>query len=307
MNAACTYCNSLKKAIQNQNYCSKLGDSSGSVSSNAYLFKSNKLFSGDHISRFSVRTVSNGYQKYSIGMKQYELNPNNYLIIPEGVAFQSEIKTNKPVEGLVVAFNSNDQKLYEHFRLSNEKELIDSPFRNEMSEGEEPMVFNLTNRVKNLFDQLKTRILLESGTKLFYQSTFLEILSEINRDKVKLGEKISGIPAIKLGTKREIYRRLKLAREYLDAYYCYDISLEELSKVSTMSPFHLLRRFKDFYGCTPQVYQRRKRMIKAVFLLKDSNKPINRISREIGFTNPSAFSRSFKKMVLNSPQAFRNS
>jgi AraC family transcriptional regulator, arabinose operon regulatory protein len=84
-----------------------------------------------------------------------------------------------------------------------------------------------------------------------------------------------------------------------------NLSLEELSHYTSLSKYHFVRLFKEKMGYTPVDYYIRLKMQKACELLEVSTVKINSISSTLGFNNPYYFSSTFKRIVGQSPQHYR--
>jgi len=302
----CTYCNSLSKAIKNQNYCSVNGDSINTVTSNAYYFKANSLRSGKHISRLSIRSISDGYQHHQVGKRNIFLDQENFLVLNEGETFHSQISTNKDVEGLVVAFNALDIAAIKKAETQNARSLLDDPYH--FSQNDffvHTQCFSIKPELKSMLSILKKSMKSNYNVSLFYQELFTEILFWVRQESNELNQKVFNIKAKKISTKIEIARRINIIREYIDANFSEDISLIHLSKVATMSPFHLLRSFKSLFRITPHQYLIMVRLKKAKFLLRDTDYDVNTITKLVGFQNNSSFIRLFKSRTLQTPLEYR--
>ena len=57
-------------------------------------------------------------------------------------------------------------------------------------------------------------------------------------------------------------------KQYMDTHYEQEVNLEVLAKSKSISKYHLLRLFKQYYGQTPKQYLTDKRMEKAKEYLK---------------------------------------
>lgn len=92
---------------------------------------------------------------------------------------------------------------------------------------------------------------------------------------------------------------------YINENYNKDINLEELSNLFYTSVSTISRKFKDYTGTSIKNYLIMIRMQKSKYLLLFSDKYIHEISYEIGYDNPSHFSRIFKKYNKYSPLQYR--
>ncbi len=98
-------------------------------------------------------------------------------------------------------------------------------------------------------------------------------------------------------------RAVGLAREYLDDDPTGNVSLEELSRIANLSPYHLSRVFKEEVGIPPHAYQINVRLDRAKDLLL-RGWPISQVARETGFYDQSHFTRYFKRLVGVTPGSY---
>jgi AraC-like DNA-binding protein len=94
--------------------------------------------------------------------------------------------------------------------------------------------------------------------------------------------------------------RVEVAREYIRAHYSENISLSELSSVTDLSPYHLLRTFRRQIGVPPHEFQTQVRIAHARRLLSAGH-AISDAAVETGFCDQSHFSRNFKRIVAMTP------
>ncbi|WP_221435638.1 AraC family transcriptional regulator [Algisphaera agarilytica] len=83
------------------------------------------------------------------------------------------------------------------------------------------------------------------------------------------------------------------------------ISVNEMAEQVSMSPNHLIRRFRDHYGTTPLAYRQQLRLEAAISLLTMTHYPIKLIAEWTGFSSVYYFSRFFTSKVGTSPAAYR--
>lgn len=95
-------------------------------------------------------------------------------------------------------------------------------------------------------------------------------------------------------------RRLKLVRDYLKSHYAENVSLSQLAAVANLSPFHLLRVFRERVGVPPHEYQTQLRIVHARRLIHRGHS-ISQAAHESGFFDQSHLSRNFKRIVGITP------
>ncbi|MGR5922651.1 helix-turn-helix domain-containing protein [Bacillus pacificus] len=65
-------------------------------------------------------------------------------------------------------------------------------------------------------------------------------------------KEVESLSAIRTPTREELYRSLLcIAHDYIRAYYDKTIKLNDIARISCLSPNHLLRTYTQIYGKTP--------------------------------------------------------
>lgn len=82
-------------------------------------------------------------------------------------------------------------------------------------------------------------------------------------------------------------------------------SVEEVANKFHVSQTHLQNAFKGVYGVTVHAYIRIQCMHNAASRLVHSNDPIISIAAECGYSNPSKFTSSFKRVMGETPSDYR--
>lgn len=106
----------------------------------------------------------------------------------------------------------------------------------------------------------------------------------------------------------EYKKRIVKTIQYIDTHLDADLSLEKIAEISAYSPFHFHRIFRLITGETLQNYIIRKKIEKSAFFLAMRKEvEIKEIYFELGFSNHSVFSKTFKKYYGVPPSEFRKS
>lgn len=85
-----------------------------------------------------------------------------------------------------------------------------------------------------------------------------------------------------------------------------EFSLDDISDISNMSKFNMIRKFKESIGMTPYDYYLGLRILKALEYLNDEKYKIIDVSLLCGFKNHSHFSKVFKNATGLTPTEYRN-
>ena len=101
-------------------------------------------------------------------------------------------------------------------------------------------------------------------------------------------------------------QRLARSRQYIENRLGGDLTVAEIAGAVDMSVFHFARAFKQSTGKTPHAYVLERRIAAAQSLVLNTTRPLNEISAELGFSNPSHFSAVFGRLTGTSPSAYRS-
>jgi AraC-like DNA-binding protein len=103
----------------------------------------------------------------------------------------------------------------------------------------------------------------------------------------------------------ESNRRLLRARDAMDRTYAQPLDVPTLARLTHVSEAHFIRSFRAAFGETPHRYLQRRRVERAMFLLRETDRSVTEICLDVGFTSLGTFSRTFSDIVGESPTAYR--
>jgi AraC-like DNA-binding protein len=100
-------------------------------------------------------------------------------------------------------------------------------------------------------------------------------------------------------------RRMLRARDAIDRAYAEALDIPRLAAVAHVSEAHFIRTFKTTFGETPHRYLQRRRVERAMFLLRETSKSITDVCLDVGFASIATFSRTFSEIVGLTPTEYR--
>ncbi len=104
----------------------------------------------------------------------------------------------------------------------------------------------------------------------------------------------------------DLNRRLLRARDAMDRSYAEPLDVRAVASVAHISPAHFIRSFRAVFGETPHRYLQRRRVERAMFLLRETDLSVTDICLDVGFTSLGTFSRLFHEIVGETPSGYRN-
>lgn len=169
------------------------------------------------------------------------------------------------------------------------------------------------NYVTNIFEP----IICNKQSETIYN----EIINELNyRKDIQHNEIIKNLALVLI---RSLYRNnllvqasgltqskkrsslVKQAIEYITNNYEKELSIESISRNLNISKYHLCHLFKDTTNQTINSYISKLRCEQAKLLLLNSNFTINEVANTCGFTDPSYFTKIYRKIFNKTPSEER--
>ena len=102
-------------------------------------------------------------------------------------------------------------------------------------------------------------------------------------------------------------RTMLRVRDSLDRDYATALDLEAMARMAHLSPDHLIRTFRAVFGETPHRYLQRRRIERAMFLLRTTDRDVTEVCLAVGFSSLGTFSRLFSAVVGRSPSDYARS
>lgn len=106
---------------------------------------------------------------------------------------------------------------------------------------------------------------------------------------------------------RKISKECSLVRRYIDNHFKENLTLDQLADVAHMNKYYLVHAFRREYNVSPISYLIARRTQESRFLLSNTDHTLSQIAQILGFSSPSYFSQSFRRMEGISPLEYRKS
>jgi AraC-like DNA-binding protein len=103
----------------------------------------------------------------------------------------------------------------------------------------------------------------------------------------------------------ESNRRMLRARDAMDRDYAEPLDVPTLARMAYVSESHFIRLFRATFGETPHRYLQRRRVERAMFLLRETDRSVGEICLDVGFASLGTFGRTFREIVGESPTSYR--
>ena len=95
----------------------------------------------------------------------------------------------------------------------------------------------------------------------------------------------------------ESNRRMLRARDAMDRDYAKPLDIPTLARIAYVCQAHFIRTFRDTFGETPHRYLQRRRVERAMFLLRETDRSVTDICFDVGFMSLGTFGRTFTRSL----------
>lgn len=144
-------------------------------------------------------------------------------------------------------------------------------------------------------NELMRAISNQQASQLVDKEWFLDLAEQIIFHEYGNYLSLSGIQSVKPGTRKEILRRLTIAKQYMNDDYLHIGEINQVAAHCNMSEFHFFRSFKQAFGTSPYQYLLHKRLELARNLILAGDSSITAIASHCNFPDLFTFSKAFRR------------
>lgn len=234
----------------------------------------------------------NGKASYLIEGYNYELQPNDILLIHQADIHKPMIDLQKPYERYILwinpaflhACNEKTAELLSCFQLAsqNGRHLLRLP---------ESELSLLKNHLQKLYKEQTSSAF---ASELLSDSLLFQIMIQLNREMLKETHSIQAF---------NHDSRIRLLIEYIREHLDQPLTIPDLAEHIYVSPSYLMHLFRQETGLSLHQYITRKRIQLAASRLQEGI-PATEVCFTCGFQDYSTFSRAFRKVFHTSPGQF---
>jgi YesN/AraC family two-component response regulator len=179
----------------------------------------------------------------------------------------------------------------------------------------------ILHALKRYFPRLPVILMTGYGSEDVSVAAFRGGVHDYLKKPIRLPELLARVGVL-LGTRREggeskspgrpqasdgesrneaIQRALAFIETHLDKH----LTLDQVAREAGMSKFHFCRHFKADMSLTFREFLTHRRIARAAELLRQGNRPVGEVYLDVGFKDPSHFSRVFRKITGQPPSRYR--
>jgi AraC-like DNA-binding protein len=252
----------------------------------------------------SIRCAWGGAENCQLPERTVAVDDCNFLIVNHGRSYSTNIHSTRPVESLAICFQRElAEQVCGAQSISIEQALDDiaRPSTPEFVECLYPHDQTVSPVLRFIKAHLARGVLEES----WYEEQLMFLLARMLSHRDRVCADIERLALVRPATRREVYRRIALATDFLHTHYVHEMDLSRLARMACLSKYHFLRLFSLVHGVTPHTYLQRKRTAVAARLLETTELTMNEISASVGFGTESTLLRQMRRWTTLTPRQVR--
>jgi AraC-like DNA-binding protein len=245
--------------------------------------------------RLSIKAAWGGREDYFIDSRRVGVDDDSFLIMNEGRTYGSEVCSRAPITSFSIFFRPHLAPEVLRALTSSPEHLLDEPAPSR------PVNVEFSERLRP-HDRTVSPVLrfirhhVEAGVndEAWYEEQLFFLLTRmlaLHRGDAAIEQRV---PALRPATRRELFRRVARAVDFIHTHYTKPIGLAEIAAAAQLSPYHCLRVFKTVQGCSPRELLARKRLQAAKRLLSASSLPLHEVAGLAGFQSRSTLLRMLR-------------
>lgn len=263
-----------------------------------YYSELHEWFTRDAFRSFSLKCVLEDQIAYKVGKHEYIVHSDQFLLAIRQPHAQAYFKSSQLVKSICV--DISDSTVSQVFTLLTERTATPD-FDNYLAgyfkypEFDEHISFVQNSPAGTLLEQLIRQIRNNKFGVSISSEWMYGLVEGIVHQEFPRFVSLRKLNRVRMATRKEIYRRLTIGKEYLDAYFMTIERIKEAAQASLMSEYHFIRCFQQVYLCSPYQYVLNKKLEYAFSLLQAGELKVGVIAQTIGFGDVSAFSKAFRR------------
>ncbi|MFL6578837.1 MAG: helix-turn-helix domain-containing protein [Povalibacter sp.] len=256
--------------------------------------------------RLALLCAWKGSEEVTLDGRRVLVDDDTWLLVPSS-GFSARIRAPHNVHAMTILFRQGlPEEVLASLMTPEDRMLEDGELA---PAGQLPFTAHLRTHDRSvtpvlLFIRRHCEMGLEDA--LWYEEQLAFLLERLlihHRHYMSRGRKI---PVRRAATRREILRRVSLATDFIHSNYSRPLMLSDMARAAFLSRHHFLRLFKQIHEVTPHEYLQRKRTCVAARLLRNSQRHVDEIVKEVGFDSRSTLFRALRRFHGLTPRECRH-
>jgi AraC family transcriptional regulator len=258
--------------------------------------------------RLSIKVAAGGRERYLLThpAREVDVDDDSFLILNDGHVYGSLIAQEREIESFSIFFRPGfADEVRRGIDTPVERALDGAAAGRAGATGFWEFLQPHDARITPVLKFIRAHVRRGVEDPHWYEEQLYFLLQRMLENQAREHRRMADIPALKIATRTEIYRRVMLAANYIQSCFDEDVSLDRLAAEACLSKFHFLRLFRQATGLTPYAFVLRKRALVASRLIASTGMSFDEIALQVGFASRSSLFRQMRRWLRQSPRELR--
>ena len=256
--------------------------------------------------RLSVKAAWGGTESYFLDGRRVAVDDEHYLILNDARSYASALHGREPVTSFAIFFRPGIAADVTRCHALPADTLLADPDGHgtvEFSEHVRPHDRLVTPVLRFIYRQIELGVTDEAWLE---DQSYLLVgrMLAVHRNDLAAARLL---PVRRASTRRELFRRIGLAVNFIHTGYAQPLGLTEIAAAAQLSPYHCLRLFKALHGVTPVEYLNRRRVRLAERLLRNTGGTVDEVAARVGYGCRATLYRQLRRLRGRAPSTLRSS
>ncbi len=226
--------------------------------------------------------VTGGSGHFLLAGKTVPIGINDVIIVNPGIEHTENSSEDDPLEYIVMGIDGMDV-------ISGDDGEDGYSIIHFQTDGEQILFY-----LRRLLQEIETRL---PGYNTVCQDLLEVVLLLLMRHSKFT---VTFIPVVHKSSKE-----CAVVRRYIENNFKQNLTLDDLASIAHVSKYYLSHAFSREYGTSPINYLLSCRVQESMHLLSETSLSLSQIAGMLGFSSPSYFSQSFRRIQGVSPMSYR--
>lgn len=239
----------------------------------------------------AIKYVCAGHEHYSLSDTDVLLGKGEFIILRNNENYLAKgLKSDKVANGICIDLLEEESD-NSFFTLSENQHLFNIPFS-----------CNKILSIGTLLNDLASQGMQGEFLKTTIPDLHLS-LQELNIELIQYSDRLKGTVK-KINTQKILISKFIKTRNFIHNNFKTKINLDALARFTGVSKYHFIRLFGLLFEQSPKEMQLQLKMDLAREMVLHENHSFSKIAIELGYTDLSSFSKSFRKFHGSAPSKF---
>ena len=259
-----------------------------------------------YMQRLSVKACWGGKERYFIDNRALTVDDDNYLIFNDRRTYASQIRSVRPVRSFSIFFRPGFAEEVLGAMLTPQDRILDSGGETQRASVEFAEHLRPHDRIVTpVLRYIAFHVQQGVDDEAWYEEQLSFLLERMLASHRLTTQAIQSLPAERSAKRKELYRRLSWARDFIHSNFQQQITIDDMSHAACLSKYHFIRLFHALEGVTPYNYLQRKRVAAAQRLLSTTKLTHVEIAEQVGFDHRSTMFRHIRRVTGRSGRQWR--